>query len=39
VDSKKNYKKNQYQYEPRTVQLVNEAWGSVLEEWGYERLS
>ena len=37
VDSKKNYKKNQYQYEPRTIQLVNEAWGSVLDEWGYER--
>lgn len=39
IESKKNYKKNQYQYEPRTVQLVNEAWGSVLDEWGYERLS
>jgi len=38
IAGKKNYKKNQYQYDPRTVQLVNNAWGTVLEDWGYERL-
>ena len=36
--SKKGYKKNRYQYSPRTIQLVNEHWGEVLDEWGYERL-
>ena len=38
IEGKKGYKKNQYQYDPRTVQLVNDAWGTVLDEWGYERL-
>lgn len=38
IESKKGYKKNKYQYEPRTIQLVNENWGDVLDEWGYERL-
>lgn len=38
IAGKKNYKKNKYAYDPRTVQLVNEAWGHVLTEWGYERL-
>ena len=38
IQSKKGYKKNKYQYDPRTVQLVNEHWGEVLDEWGYERL-
>lgn len=36
--SKKGYKKNRYQYDPRTIQLVNENWGEVFDEWGYERL-
>lgn len=36
--SKKGYKKNQYRYDPRTIQLVNEHWGEVLDEWSYERL-
>lgn len=36
--SKKGYKKNRYQYDPRTIQLVNEHWGEVLDDWGYERL-
>lgn len=36
--SKKGYKKNKYQYNPRTIQLVNEHWGEALDEWGYERL-
>ena len=35
---KKGYKKNKYQYDQRTIQLVNEHWGEVLDEWGYERL-
>lgn len=35
---KKGYKKNKYDYDPRTVRLVNEHWGEVLDEWGYERL-
>lgn len=38
IQGKKGYKKNKYQYDPRTVQLVNEHWGEVLGEWGYERL-
>ena len=38
IQSKKGYKKNKYQYDPRTIQLVNEHWGEVLDEWGYERL-
>ena len=38
IQSKKGYKKNKYQYDPRTIQLVNEHWREVLDEWGYERL-
>lgn len=38
VNRKKGYKKNQYQYDPRTVNMVNEAWGDILDAWGYERL-
>ena len=37
IQSKKGYRKNKYQYEARTIQLVNEHWGEVLDEWGYER--
>lgn len=36
LNKKKGYKKNKYEYKPRTVQLVNEHWGHVLKEWGYE---
>ena len=39
IQSKKSYKKNKYQYNSRTIRLVNEHWGEVLDEWGYERLS
>ena len=39
IQSKKGYKKNKYQYAPRTIQLVNEHWGEVFDEWGYERLN
>ena len=38
IQSKKGYKKNKYQYAPRTVRLVNEHWGEALDDWGYERL-
>ena len=37
--SKKGYKKNRYQYDPRTIQLVNEHWTEALDEWGYERIT
>ena len=37
IGRKKGYKKNHYEYEPRTIQLVNEHWGPILDEWGYER--
>ena len=38
VVSKKGYKKNQYNYDPRTIQLVNTHWAEVFDDWGYERL-
>ncbi|MBO7067445.1 MAG: sulfotransferase [Bacteroidaceae bacterium] len=38
VNKKKGYKKNQYAYDPRTIHLVNEAWGDILDAWGYQRL-
>lgn len=38
IASKRSYKKNKYQYEQRTIDMVNEAWGEVLDEWGYDRL-
>lgn len=38
IESKKGYKKNKYQYDPRTIKLVNEHWGEALDDWGYERL-
>lgn len=38
LDKKKGYKKNKYEYKPRTVQLVNAHWQPILEEWGYETL-
>ena len=38
INGKKGYKKNRYDYDPRTVHLVNEHWGDILDEWGYERL-
>lgn len=38
IESKKGYKKNKYQYDPRTIQLVNEHWGEALDDWGYERI-
>lgn len=38
LDKKKGYKKNKYEYNPRTVQLVNEHWMPILKEWGYDIL-
>ena len=35
LGKKKGYKKNQYKYDDRTVQLVEENWGMALKEWGY----
>ncbi|MCD8318692.1 MAG: sulfotransferase, partial [Paraprevotella sp.] len=37
TDKKKGYKKNKYEYKPRTVQLVNDHWGYALKDWGYDR--
>lgn len=37
IDSRKSYKKNRYEYKPRTIQLVNEHWGQAIDDWGYER--
>lgn len=36
TDKKKGYKKNKYEYKPRTIQLVNEHWGYALKDWDYE---
>ncbi len=38
VNRKKGHKKNQYAYDSRTISMVNEAWGDILDAWGYERL-
>lgn len=32
---KKGYKKNQYKYERRTIDLVERHWSMALQEWGY----
>ncbi|MCR4994195.1 MAG: sulfotransferase, partial [Bacteroidales bacterium] len=37
IDSKRGYKKNRYEYKPRTIQLVNDHWGQAIDDWGYER--
>ena len=37
IESKRGYQKNQYEYKPRTIQLVNEYWGEAIDDWGYER--
>lgn len=37
LDKKKGYKKNAYQYAPRTVELVEKNWGFALEQWGYQK--
>lgn len=35
LSKKKGYKKNQYKYDDRTVQLVEENWGMALKAWDY----
>ena len=35
LGKKKGYKKNQYKYEQRTIDLVEKNWGMALKEWGY----
>lgn len=39
ISSKKGYKKNRYQYNPRTIQLVNEYWSEALDDWGYDKIT
>lgn len=36
VGAKRGYKKNKYKYADRTRHLVEEHWGDVLKQWGYE---
>lgn len=36
VGGKKGYKKNKYQYDDRTVRLVQEHWDFALRDWKYE---
>lgn len=36
VGNKKGYKKNKYSYDERTIQLVQQNWGFVLDQWGYK---
>ena len=35
VGAKRGYKKNKYEYDARTVQLVEENWRFALDDWGY----
>ena len=39
VGAKKGYKKNRYNYDARTVELVEKHWMRAIEDWGYEKLS
>lgn len=36
VGSKKSHKKRKYEYDPRTIQLVESHWMKAIERWGYE---
>ena len=38
LDKKKGYKKNAYQYEARTIELVEKNWDFALKQWGYKHL-
>ena len=38
INRKKEHKKNQYQYNSRTISMINDAWGDILDTWGYKRL-
>ncbi|MCC8154482.1 MAG: sulfotransferase [Tannerellaceae bacterium] len=35
LGKKKGYKKNKYQYDARTVEIVEKNWHMALEQWGY----
>ena len=37
IESRRGYKKNCYEYKPRTIDLVNKNWGQAIDDWGYER--
>ena len=36
VGGKKGYKKNKYQYDERTIKLVQENWDFALKQWDYQ---
>lgn len=36
LDKKKGYQKNAYQYDPRTIELVEKNWEFALKQWGYK---
>lgn len=38
IGKKSGHHKNKYQYDPRTIRLVNEHWGEVFADWGYDML-
>ena len=38
INGKKGFHKNQYQYDSRTIRMVNDAWGDILDAWGYQKL-
>ena len=35
INKKKGYKKNKYNYDSRTVELVENRWGFALDKWNY----
>lgn len=38
VNSKRGFRKNKYDYDSRTIDLVNSHWGYAVEQWNYEKL-
>ena len=36
INGKKGYKKNKYNYDPATVNIVEKNWDFALNEWGYK---
>ena len=38
VNLKKGHKKNLYKYDFRTVKMVNDSWGDIIDFWGYQKL-
>lgn len=37
VNKKKGYKKNEYKYDPATIEIVDKHWGFALNKWGYKK--